>query len=41
MRCAKIVLSLCGAAVLCTALSGCVVVPVPYRYGYHHHEYLR
>jgi hypothetical protein len=37
----RFVLGLCAAAILSTALSGCVVVPVPYRYGYHHHDYYR
>ena len=42
MKLARIVLGLCAAAVLSSALSGCVVVPVPYRYGYHyHHQYSR
>jgi len=41
MRLAKTVLGICAVAVLSSALSGCVVVPVPYRYGHYHHYYQR
>lgn len=38
MKLAKTVLALCIVAVLGSALSACVVLPVPYRHG-HHHRY--
>ena len=41
MKLTKILLGLCAAAVLSSALSGCVVMPVPYRYGHYHHYYQR
>jgi hypothetical protein len=41
MRLARLTAAACIAVVLSSALSGCVVVPVPYRYGHtgYYHYY--
>ena len=38
MNVPKIVLALCAAVMMSASLGGCVIVPVPYHWGPHHHD---